>query len=678
MPACAISNADTDLPYESYVYNNDTEPVAIPAPYTVSKTISGQDIGVGNFGSLADVFYDGDSKLYISDSSGNRIIVTDTQFKLIKIIDSFSNEGAADTFNMPTSCFVNDKKIYIADSKNSRIVILDKETYSLLQIIGRPEISLLKKDYTYTPTDVVADNAGRLYVIADGINEGLIRLEEDGTFTSFFGAPSVEYSIFQMAWRKIATKEQKRQMEQFVPTEYDSILIDKKGFLYVVSKTSDKTPVAKINTNGENVLFELQGEDDKYGDKTYLSKLGEASSTYFTDICISKNGTYTILDSQQSKIYVYSDDGYLLYVFGANGSQKGTFYSASSIEQVGDRILVSDGNKGTITVFTLTNFGATVQSAISYYNAGDYDKSYTEWESVYSYSSNYTPAISGMAKIDIVRGNSTKAMQDLKKVHAHKLYSKAFEAWRNEVIRKYFVWFIVALIAFFVLFAILKKPVKNSKLYKKYHESDYYKKQKFATYTMFHPFDGYWDLKREKRGDLKTAIEILAMFIVCFAVRAQFSGYVTTRTISDDVNVIYSVILIILPILFWVISNWCFSTLMEGEGTFKDIVIVTCYALKPYVVMSIPLLILSQVLTVEETMFYGVLNSFCWIWVLAFFFFGMMTTHNYSLGKAVITAILSLVGICIIIFILLLIASIVQGMYEYFFGIFKELSFRTY
>ena len=195
---------------------------------------------------------------------------------------------------------------------------------------------------------------------------------------------------------------------------------------------------------------------------------------------------------------------------------------------------------------------------------------------------------------------------------------------------------------------------------------------------MFHPFDGYWDLKREKRGNMKPALTIFAMFIVCYAVRTQFSGYVVTKTISSEVNVIYSVVLIVLPILFWIISNWCFSTLMEGEGTFKDIFMVTCYAMKPYVVLSIPLLILSHVLTLEEAMFYNVLNTVCWVWMLGLFFFGMMITHNYSLGKGIVTAILSIVGILIIIFLLLLVVSIVQGMYDYFYGIVKELTFRTY
>ncbi len=678
-PASAISATGNELPYDAYVYNNDTRPVSIPAPYIVKDTINGQTIGVQKFAAVSDVLYE-DGRIYITDSATNRVVVTDDKFNLITEITGFENEGVQDTFNEPNSCFVNKTEIYIADTRNSRIVVLDRNTFAFKRIIGRPEITLLDEDYTYFPKELAVDNAGRIYILAEGINQGMIRLDKNGKFTSFFGAPSVEYNVLDLIWRKIATKKQRQQMEQYVPTEYSGILIDEKGFLYVCSESSESTPVAKINTNGENVLFELQGEDTEYGDVTYL-KDSKSKANYvaaFADVCISDKGTYTVLDSQKNKIYVYSNDGYLLYIFGATGSQKGAFYKSTAIDQFGDDLIVTDGIKGTITVFELTDFGLTVQEAITCYNDGDYEASHAAWEKAYNYCSNYTPAISGMAKIDMATGDSTKAMDDLKKVHAHKLYAKAFETWRNEAIRSGFVWAVVIIVVAIVGFAVLKKPVTNSKIYKKYHESRYYKGQKFAKYCMMHPFDGYWDLKREKRGDMKTAFTILLMFIVCYAVRAQFSGYVITKTISSEVNVIYSVVLVLLPILFWIISNWCFSTLMEGEGTFKDIFMVTCYAMKPYVVLSIPLLILSHVLTAEEAMFYTVLNSVCWIWMLGLFFFGMMVTHNYSLGKGLLTALLSIVGILIIIFLLLLVVSIVQGIYDYFYGIVKELIFRTY
>ena len=55
---------------------------------------------------------------------------------------------------------------------------------------------------------------------------------------------------------------------------------------------------------------------------------------------------------------------------------------------------------------------------------------------------------------------------------------------------------------------------------------------------------------------------------------------------------------------------------------------------------------MSHVLTSEEAVFYTVLNTISIIWVVALLFFGMMMTHDYSLGKALL---LSLIHISFIL-----------------------------
>ena len=78
--------------------------------------------------------------------------------------------------------------------------------------------------------------------------------------------------------------------------------------------------------------------------------------------------------------------------------------------------------------------------------------------------------------------------------------------------------------------------------------------------------DGYWDLKREKRGSLAAANILTFFFIIAYALRMQFSGYLFTGVLPSQVNVLYEIVKIVIPLGLWVISNWCFTTLMDGEG----------------------------------------------------------------------------------------------------------------
>ena len=151
-----------------------------------------------------------------------------------------------------------------------------------------------------------------------------------------------------------------------------------------------------------------------------------------------------------------------------------------------------------------------------------------------------------------------------------------------------------------------------------------------------------------------------------------------SSAVSSEVNALLSVLAIVMPLMLWVVSNWCFTTLMDGEGSMKDIYTATAYALKPYVLAAVPLFILSHVLTANEAAFYTVLDTAVMIWVLALIFFGMMTVHDYSLSKAVLTLLLTVIGICLILFIALLFINIVQDVVFFVTDIYQEITFRFY
>lgn len=684
MVSCFSVSAATDyphdLPYDSYIYNSDNEAVSISSPYTLETTISGNDLGIGNFVDLGDIYYDGSNYIYICDAGNNRIVILDASYKLVNIIKEFSTPDGISTFSDPSGICVNNGYIYIADTNNSRIVCLQQNTFQLKKIFNRPEISILDANYTYSPTRLAVDNSGKMYIIASGINQGLLVLNENGEFSSFLGAPDVETNITDLIWKKFATEAQLAQMQTYVPTEYNSVSLDSHSFVYVTSQTSTLIPVGKINSNGENVLTKLQN-DASYGDSKYVNIRKSTSAPYFTDVVVDDNGTYTVLDSQRSKLYTYSKDGYLLYAFGAAGSQQGTLYAGSALEQIGDNLLVTDHSKGTVTVYKMTTFGKNIQTALTLYNNGNYEAASTAWNTVLSECSNYTLAIIGLAKIDIQNGQYKKAMDSLKTIHERDLCASAFSKLRDQIVSKNFSLFLTAFIIIIALWIVCSAlwRKKHPKSHLKKNSSDtFFEELKYSLYVIFHPFDGFWDLKREKRGSLRGALTIVAAFIVCYGVRAQFSGYIITGTISSEVNPIYECAMIFIPLIFYVVANWCFTTLMDGEGSMRDIITATGYALTPYVLFSIPLLIMSHTLTAEEAAFYTVLNQISVIWTIALIFFGMMITHDYSLSKAILATVLTLVGICLIIFILLLLVNVIQEVMIFGLNIYQELIFRTF
>lgn len=683
MPVCAAVEYPLDVPYETYQYNSQSEPLLIPAAFTAQRTVTGTDLSDTALKNPSDLCCAAD-RIYLCDTEQNRILVTDARWNPVTVLTG----AAGQPFHQPKGVWADDGHLYVADTGNARIVAftVDGTAYTEAAVYGRPEIPALGADYVYSPTRLTVDSTGKMYVVAAGVNQGLVCLDEQGAFQGFLGAPRVEPNFLEALWRKIATKEQLARMESYVPTEYNAVTRDTYGFLYVVSQTSNSVPVGKLNSDGDNVL--AVPESGSYADLSYLADQADYAP-YFTDVALCSSGRigedlYFVLDSKQGKIYGYTEDGTLLFAFGANGVQQGTFYSATAIEYLpgedggAGQLLVTDGFKNTVTVFQETDFLVHVRRALRLYNSGEYEQARAAWTEVSRQAGSYTPAIVGLSRIALHDGDYAGAMNSLMAIREHKLYAEAFENRRDGIMRQYFAVFLLVLAGVAVLVPVLRRVFRKSRAVQRVAASPLYQSCRYGTYVMLHPFDGFWDLKNEKRGNVRSATIIAALFFLIYALRAEFSGYVVTGIVSSDVNALYDVAMILLPLAFYILANWCFTTLMDGKGTMRDIYISVCYALTPYVVFGLPLLLLSNVLTESEAAFYTVFNTLVWAWVLFLLFAGLMMTHDYSLGKTVLTVILVLVGICLIVFIILLVISIGQNVYQFFYNTYQELSFRSY
>lgn len=199
---------------------------------------------------------------------------------------------------------------------------------------------------------------------------------------------------------------------------------------------------------------------------------------------------------------------------------------------------------------------------------------------------------------------------------------------------------------------------------------------RYSLHLIFHPFDGFWDLKHEKRGSVKASIVILISLILTFIFRRQLTGFLFNHNDLKRLNIFNEVMSVVIPFVLWCVANWCLTTLMDGEGSFKDIFIATAYALVPLVLINIPLILVSRMLILEEGSFYSFFLSVSVFWSGALIVLGTMTVHQYSMAKTIVTSLLIIVGMGLIIFIGLLFFSLLQQMFGFVYVIYRELAFR--
>ncbi len=206
--------------------------------------------------------------------------------------------------------------------------------------------------------------------------------------------------------------------------------------------------------------------------------------------------------------------------------------------------------------------------------------------------------------------------------------------------------------------------------------ANYWKTLRYSLYVILHPFDGFWDLSHEKRGSLAAANTIVIAALLTNLWDMRFASFMFNNTRWERVNILMVILGVLVPLVIWVTANWSLTTLMDGKGKLKDIYIATAYAFTPYVIIAFPMIFISNIITYEEGVFYTYFNVFALIWCVMLILAGMMMVHDYGFAKGIISSLLSVAGMAIIIFIVLLFFSLVSDAFAYFVSLFKEISFR--
>ena len=195
-------------------------------------------------------------------------------------------------------------------------------------------------------------------------------------------------------------------------------------------------------------------------------------------------------------------------------------------------------------------------------------------------------------------------------------------------------------------------------------------------HVIFHPLDGFWDLKRERRGSLQASLLFVLLTILTLAMEKLETAFLFNDNQLSQVNVLVDVITVLLVFTLWCVANWCTTSLMDGKGRMKDIIIAMGYALFPIVLIRLPLVLVSHVIILDEGAFYYIFGFIAYAWAAVLVFAGTMMTHEYTLGKTIITCVITVIGMGIILFIGLLFFNVISEILTFISTVYKELRFR--
>lgn len=695
------------VPYATYTYSIDGEVLDSPDAYVPEKIVNSVSLGLDvKLKNPSDIESDSEGNLYITDKENNRLVVLNEFYEVKYVIDGFINQhGIDDTFSGPRSTFVvNDgdfKGLYVCDTLNSRLLVFNQDNGKFIREIGKPESELFNENQKYSPVSCVVDKYGRIYVASSDTTQGVIVMTAQGDFINFIGAPKVTISAMDALIQMFSKSAGDALI--FVPTVYNTLDIDESTgeFVYatimysseedktkqegqLTTKETDGSPVRLLNANGTDIMkrngfFAPSGEVAIDSTKLLTGSNATAPKgpSEIADISSGPNGVWSIIDQKRSKVYTYDKDGNLLYIFGDRGSQLGNLTSAVAITYQGSNIIVLDVTVGAFTVYRRTEYANLLDEAIQLQNEREYDKAAEKWDEVLAKNNNFDTAYVEKGKAMYRKGDYKEAEQYFKNAYDVENYALTFKELRKQRMETLFLPLIAGIILLVWLISLVfKKAGKiNKATATKVGPRTFAEELTFGFHLMFHPFDGFWDLKHEKRGSVRASLVFIAATVVAFIIQAQGQGYyyAPQGTTGSAFGQIFSVVI---PFALVIIANWCFTTLFDGEGSLKDIFIAVSYSLFPVPVLVVISTLLTHVLVGTEGQITTMIVTVAYIWMGLLMVLGLQVTHDYSSGKNILTVIATLVGMVFIMFIAVLFTSLLTKMTTFVTTIINEISYR--
>ncbi len=711
--------ASASSAYQTYTYSIDGKALYSPDAYSASKTVGSADLAFASFYPNAsadslkkltkldnpgDMVTDSEKKVYIADSGNNRIVVLSRYLELDYIISDFINDkGNPDSFTNPQGVFVVNPKdgdngeIWVCDTDHNRLVVFDRVTFEFKRIIDQPQSQLFDSDAVYKPVAMAIDQYGRIYVVSSTTYQGIIVMDSEGEFVGFIGAQAVTISAWQILWRKLQTDEQKKVSAKLISTEYNNISITEDGFVYVTtssiaessvqgaingkSKSGTYLPVKLLNPSGEEIM-RRNGFWPPAGEIDYST---DSTDTYhgvstITDVAVGPEKTWSIIDEKRQKIYTYDFNGNLLFAFGDKGSLLGSISNIEAICYQGDTLLVLDkGNDGCIVVYERTKYGDLLIQAISAQNSLDYDEAIDCWKEVLQRNSNFDAAYVGIGNAMYRSGSYKDALAMYEVAYDTENWSEAYKEVRKEWMSKWFLLVIVLIVG--VIVGVIKWFQYAAKVNKRVSTDGRAKKTFgqeliYGFYVIFHPFDGFYDLKHEHRGSVRASLVFIAVAVLTFFYQGVGQGYVLNPT-GKVTTIMTQLISVVVPLILFVLANWCLTTLFDGEGSFKDIFIATSYSLLPLPLLIIPTTIASNWVSSSEASIITFIGTVAFIWVGILLFFGTMVTHDYSMFKNFIIIFFTIVAMAVIVFIVLLFSMLLSKLVSLVTNLITEIQYRV-
>ena len=646
----------------SYTYTLQQKSGEYEFPRTQDAYLPDKTITQLGLDKPADIFITDDDIMYIADAGNRRIVVYDiAEDELLTEITGFKT---------PMGVYVTaEGTIYVADNGAQSVVKLDAD-FNILATFERPETPSFA-DTNFAPLKVAVDNAGNMYIVSEGVYNGVIQLARTGEFLGYFAVNQTSLTFSQMLQKILFTRDQLANLVDSEPTTFSNVFVDPDGIVYTTTMGAEEDGLKKHNTSGGNMFLN-----------------GAVGYNDPTDVTVDSQGTVYV-STQRGYIEIYSKNGEFIFEFGSSVTNEdiaGIFTSLPSIAvDSNGYIWAVDGDKGYLQSFKPTDYAQMIYSAMGLYEQGRYEESLEKWSEVLRLNQMSMLAHNGVGKALFHAQRYEESLEHFEVAENRDYYSEAFWEVRNDVIQKVLPYVFFAILFIILAAAVIKRLDKKRRI----HFAKESLKNKLLdtpvlgdVLYMFrvarHPNDRYYDIRIGNGAGhgMASAKGATVIYLLTFAVYMIYKtqkGFIYQYEAVEDMDIAGIVAGFFAIIVLFVICNWLVTSINDGDGTLRTVYILPAYALAPLIVGWVAITLLSYGMTYNESFILTIINIVCIFWTAVNMFCGVMNIHDYSFKETVKSFVMTLFFMIVAVIILLIVIIMFEQLWSFMLSVGREL-----
>lgn len=587
-----------------------------------------------------DMFFADDGRLFIADTGNKRIVVYDPSLNLIK------QELKYDGFSSPRGVFVtSDNWLYVADSGAKAVFCFD-ENLEHVRTFLRPE-SAAFADTAFEPYRVAVDPRGSLYIIGEGVYNGIIQLSAAGEFLGYFASNKTTKSIRQFLEDIFLTEVQIEQLLDRVPLTFSNIFADKRGVIYSAAMGGEDygENIKKHNMTGANMFVD-----------------GAWGSLDVTDLYVDKSGIIFSADVE-GWITVTAPDGRLIFDFGCELTFEdiaGMFSDLASVAVSPDGVLWAlDKEKAFLQSYRPTEYALSIYEALGLFNAGYYEQAGEVWNEVLRFNQMSSLAHSGLGQSYLYQRDYARAAQHFELAGNRDYYSEVYWETRNEWLLSNLYWVIALLIALAAISLLVGRLDRKKRVRAAVHgftskitEQKYLSNIFFAARIARHPLDSYYYLKRREKGSVWSALFWFIAFFAAFIIFSTSKAFIVQFTAVEDMDVPVVVAGFLGICALFIFCNYLVTSINDGEGGLKEIFMAFSYATLPFIGAMLAATALSYFMTYNEIFIYDMILVVGAVWSVILLYLGLQEIHNYNVKNNIKSLLITAAFILVVVVVL--------------------------